>query len=36
MVYAASQLLYDFIFKGTSLDQVLTSIGSSGTPSSGA
>jgi hypothetical protein len=29
-------VLYDFVFKGTSLDQMLTSIGSSDTPSSGA
>jgi heme/copper-type cytochrome/quinol oxidase subunit 4 len=36
MVYAASQVLYDFVFKGTSLDQMLTSIGSSDTPSTGA
>lgn len=33
MVYAGSQVLYDFIFKGTGLDQVLTSIGGPKTPS---
>lgn len=30
LVYASSQVIYDFILKGTSLDQTLTSIGSNG------
>mgnify|MGYP006289679339 CR=1 FL=1 len=30
LVYASSQVIYDFILKGTGLDQTLTAIGSNG------
>ena len=36
LVYAASQVMYDFIFKGTKIDNVLTSIGGSENVSTGA
>jgi hypothetical protein len=36
LVYAASQVMYDFIFKGTKIDNVLTSIGGSTDATTGA